>query len=225
MKKTPMASLVDPREKAEKGLSSLSTPADRFAYWLSQFTSPFVVGLSVFGYIALSTRSHRDSGWRVAHGYRSGSARAFWVDLVGSKIGEVDRSARQSPLRASDSAPGWLDGSRGDAGRAALAFRIASAGGHADGGHRLVRVGHPDYERGEIQNQPTHRLGSRRGDGLLPVGEPDVSGTGSPGGADCLGTLATGGAHPTSGRLWGSPCSHCNDHHVLALWPSLRLGI
>jgi hypothetical protein len=50
-----MASLVDPREKAEKGLSSLSTPADRFAYWLSQFTSPFVVGLSVFGYIALST--------------------------------------------------------------------------------------------------------------------------------------------------------------------------
>ena len=40
-----MAPLVDPREKAEKGLSSLNTPGDRFAYWLSQITSPFVVGL------------------------------------------------------------------------------------------------------------------------------------------------------------------------------------
>ena len=36
-----MAPLVDPREQAEKGLSSLSTPGDRFAYWLSQITSPF----------------------------------------------------------------------------------------------------------------------------------------------------------------------------------------
>jgi len=52
-----MAPLVDPREKAEKGLSSLSTPGDRFAYWLSQFSSPFVVGLGVFGYVALSTSS------------------------------------------------------------------------------------------------------------------------------------------------------------------------
>jgi hypothetical protein len=52
-----MASLVNPREKAEKGLSSLHTPADRFAYWLSQITSPFVVGLAVLGYVALSTAS------------------------------------------------------------------------------------------------------------------------------------------------------------------------
>ncbi len=52
-----MTSLVDPREKAEKGLSSLSTPGDRFAYWLSQITSPFVVGLEVLGYVSLSTAS------------------------------------------------------------------------------------------------------------------------------------------------------------------------
>src|SRR5215469_4168255 len=54
-KDAPMAPLVDPREKAEKGLSSLRTPGDRFAYWLSQITSPFVVGLGVFGYVSLST--------------------------------------------------------------------------------------------------------------------------------------------------------------------------
>ncbi len=59
-----MASLVDPREKAEKGLSSLSTPADRFAYWLSQITNPFVVGLGVFGYVALSTASTVTEGLR-----------------------------------------------------------------------------------------------------------------------------------------------------------------
>ncbi len=56
-KETPLAPLVDRREKAEKGLSSLSTPGDRFAYWLSQITSPFVVGPGVFGYVALSTTS------------------------------------------------------------------------------------------------------------------------------------------------------------------------
>jgi hypothetical protein len=52
-----MAPLTDPREKAEKELSSLSTPGDRLTYWLSQITSPFVVGLGVFGYVALSTAS------------------------------------------------------------------------------------------------------------------------------------------------------------------------
>ncbi len=30
-----MAPLVETKEKAEKGLSSLSTPGDRFAYWLN----------------------------------------------------------------------------------------------------------------------------------------------------------------------------------------------
>jgi hypothetical protein len=54
-KETFMTLLIDRREKAEKGLASLSTPVDRFAYWLSQFSSPFVVGLAVFGYVALST--------------------------------------------------------------------------------------------------------------------------------------------------------------------------
>ncbi len=57
LKETCMVSLVGPREKAEKGLSSLRTPGDRIAYWLSQITSPFVVGLGVFGYVALSTAS------------------------------------------------------------------------------------------------------------------------------------------------------------------------
>ena len=54
-----MAPLVDPREKAEKGLSSLRTPSDRFAYWLSQITSPFVVGLGVLGYVSLSLLPQR----------------------------------------------------------------------------------------------------------------------------------------------------------------------
>ena len=59
-----MAPLVDPREKAEKGLSSLSAPADCFAYWLSQISSPFVVSLGVLGYVALSTASTATEGLR-----------------------------------------------------------------------------------------------------------------------------------------------------------------
>lgn len=50
-----MARLVEIEEQTEKGMSSLRAPADRFAYWLSQFTSPFVVGLAVLGYVSLST--------------------------------------------------------------------------------------------------------------------------------------------------------------------------
>lgn len=50
-----MATIVDRPEQAEKGLASLNTSGDRFAYWLSQITSPFVVGLALFGYVALST--------------------------------------------------------------------------------------------------------------------------------------------------------------------------
>lgn len=46
-------------EPAEKGLRSLRTPADHFAYWLSQLASLFVVGLGVLGYVALSTVSTR----------------------------------------------------------------------------------------------------------------------------------------------------------------------
>lgn len=59
-----MAPLVDPREQAEKGLASLRTPADRFAYWLSQISSPFVVGPGVLGYVSLSTASTVTEGLR-----------------------------------------------------------------------------------------------------------------------------------------------------------------
>jgi hypothetical protein len=59
-----MAPLTDPREKAERGLSSLSTPGDRFAYWLSQITSPFVVGLGVLGDVSLPTTSRVPDGLR-----------------------------------------------------------------------------------------------------------------------------------------------------------------
>ncbi len=52
-----MAPLAARREKAEKGRSSLSTHGDRFAYWLSQITSPFVVGLCVLGSVSLLTAS------------------------------------------------------------------------------------------------------------------------------------------------------------------------
>lgn len=52
-----MTVVIDPREKAEKGLSSLNTPGDHVAYWLSQISSPFVVGLVVLGYVSLSTAS------------------------------------------------------------------------------------------------------------------------------------------------------------------------
>jgi hypothetical protein len=50
-----MVSLVEIEEKAEKGLLSLSSHGDRFAYWLSQITSPFVVGMALLGYISLET--------------------------------------------------------------------------------------------------------------------------------------------------------------------------
>jgi hypothetical protein len=48
-------SVIDRQEKAEKGLASLRSPGDRFAYVLSQCSSPFIVGLLVLGYVALST--------------------------------------------------------------------------------------------------------------------------------------------------------------------------
>jgi hypothetical protein len=42
----------------------LSTPGDRFAYWLSQISSPFVVGLGVLGDVSLSTASRVPDGLR-----------------------------------------------------------------------------------------------------------------------------------------------------------------
>ena len=58
-----MTSAVRQYEKAEKGQALLSAPGDHFAYWLSQFSSPFVVGLTVFGYVALSTASSMIEGF------------------------------------------------------------------------------------------------------------------------------------------------------------------
>jgi hypothetical protein len=112
-------------------------------------------------------------------------------------------------------------GEQAEKGRASLRTpggRFASAGG----GHRLVRVGYPDHERDEIQDQLAHRLGSGRGDGLLPAGEPGVSGALSPGDADRLGTLEAGGAQSASGSIWGSPCRDGDAHHVPALWTPLK---
>lgn len=51
----PLPPVVESDEQAEKGLPSLSTSGDRSAYWLSQITSPFVVGVGVLGYVSLST--------------------------------------------------------------------------------------------------------------------------------------------------------------------------
>src|SRR5215472_14397510 len=50
-----MVPLVEQEEKAEKGLLSVHTASERFAYWLSQITSPFVVGFALLGYVALLT--------------------------------------------------------------------------------------------------------------------------------------------------------------------------
>lgn len=52
-----MTSLVETEERAEKGRAALRTPADHVAYWLSQLTSPFLVGLGVLGTISLATAS------------------------------------------------------------------------------------------------------------------------------------------------------------------------
>jgi len=104
LKETPMAPLVDPREKAEKGLASLSTPGDHFAYWLSQITSPFVVGLGVFGYVSLSTSPEVTEGlqWLTVIGVGLlvpfgliwwGVKQGKWTDLHVSR-----RSERLVPL-------------------------------------------------------------------------------------------------------------------------------
>ncbi|HEU5374983.1 MAG TPA: hypothetical protein VFV38_06070 [Ktedonobacteraceae bacterium] len=47
--------LLNTEERAEKGRTEASTPGERFAYWLSQITSPFVIGLATLGYASLST--------------------------------------------------------------------------------------------------------------------------------------------------------------------------
>lgn len=96
-----MAPLVDPREKAEKGLSSLSTPGDRFAYWLSQITSPFVVGLGVLGYISLSTASIVTEGLRWLTVIGVGLLVPFgliWWGVKKGKLSDIHVSRRSQRL-------------------------------------------------------------------------------------------------------------------------------
>ncbi|HLW00601.1 MAG TPA: hypothetical protein VKT82_18230 [Ktedonobacterales bacterium] len=57
-----MALIADPREQAEKGSAALRSPADHVAYWLSQATSSFVVGLVVLGSVSLATASTVTAG-------------------------------------------------------------------------------------------------------------------------------------------------------------------
>lgn len=82
-----MAQLVEVDEKTEKGLSSLRTSGDRFAYWLSQITSPFVVGLGMFGYVSLSTASTLTVGLRWLAVIGVGLAVPFVVVWRGVKNG------------------------------------------------------------------------------------------------------------------------------------------
>jgi hypothetical protein len=99
-----MARVVETEETTEKGLSSLRTSSDRFAYWLSQITSPFVVGVGVFGYVSLSTASTvtEGVGWLTVIGV--GLAVPFGVIWWGVKKGKWTdihvsrRSQRLVPL-------------------------------------------------------------------------------------------------------------------------------
>ncbi len=99
-----MAPVIDPRERAEKGLASLSTPGDRFAYGLSQISSPLVVGLGVFGYVSLSTASTVTEGlqWLTVIGV--GLLVLFGLIWWGVKTGKLTdlhvsrRSERLVPL-------------------------------------------------------------------------------------------------------------------------------
>ena len=97
-------SLIETQEKAEKGLSSLNTPGDRFAYWLSQIASPFVVGLGVLGYVALSTAPTVIDGLRWLTVITRGLAVPFAFIWWGVKKGTLSdlhvsrRSQRLAPL-------------------------------------------------------------------------------------------------------------------------------
>ncbi|MGZ3673207.1 MAG: hypothetical protein ACXWQR_16475 [Ktedonobacterales bacterium] len=82
-----MARLAETEEKTEKGLSALRTAGDRFAYWLSQIASPFVVGLGIFGYVSLSTASTVADGLRWLAVIGVGLAVPFGVVWRGVKKG------------------------------------------------------------------------------------------------------------------------------------------
>ena len=118
-------SVADPREKVEKGPSALSTPGERFAYWLSQISSPFVVGLGMFGYVALSTASTVTEGLEWLIVIAVGLLVPFGCIWWGVKLGKLTdihisrRSERLVPLLVSLVALGsmlagllWLSASR-----------------------------------------------------------------------------------------------------------------
>ena len=95
---------VAPEEKAEKGLAALRTPADHIAYWLSQITSPFVVGLAVLGYVSLSTASTVTLGLQWLTVIVVGLLVPFGLIWWGVKTGKVTdvhvsrRAQRRLPL-------------------------------------------------------------------------------------------------------------------------------
>lgn len=105
-----MAPVVEPveavgaEEKAEKGLSSLRASGDRFAYWLSQITTPFVIGLVVFGYVSLSTASTVAEGlqWLTVITIGLGAPFGFiWWGVKKGKYTDIHvsrRSQRLAPL-------------------------------------------------------------------------------------------------------------------------------
>jgi len=79
----------------------LSTPGDRFAYWLSQISSPFVVGLVVFGYVALSTTATVTEGlqWIIVIGV--GLLVPFgyiWWGVKSEKLTDLHVSCRSERL-------------------------------------------------------------------------------------------------------------------------------
>src|SRR5713226_2632219 len=102
LKETPMAPLIDRHEKPEKGLSSLNTPGDRFAYWLSQITSPFVVELGVcWGRSPLSTASTVTEGLQWLMVIAVGLLMPFgfiWWGVKSRKLTDIHVSRRSEHL-------------------------------------------------------------------------------------------------------------------------------
>jgi len=220
-----MAPLIDPREKAEKGLSSLSTPGDRFAYWLSQISSPFVVGLGVLGYVSLSTASRVAEGLRwltvigvgllvpfgfIWWGVKTGK----WTDLHVSR-----RSERLVPLLVGLMALGGM--------LAGLLLLSASRPLVATLVAVLVSFTLATLITQVAKYKISLHIDSAAGAVTVCcwLSSPVFLALSPLVALDRLGTLEAGGALPTPGRHGGSPCRGGDGHHVLALWPPLRLSL
>lgn len=89
--------MVEIEEMAEKRLAALRTPTDYFAYWLSQFTSSFVVGLGVVGAISLANASTIIEGllWLAVIGV--GLLVSFGVIGRGVKLGQLTQGCLKKP--------------------------------------------------------------------------------------------------------------------------------